>query len=123
MYEHTIYSTHTVAYKWDQAAQDGFTRARRFNNAWVATRSLCAPCARSSAVVEAFAVLGFDGTGKAFACSVVRTLPPSWGLRSFSLRLLSLFLRMFYPYYETVERGGCYAFAPTLALRGASSTK
>jgi hypothetical protein len=90
--EHTINSTHTVAYKWDQAALDGNTRAHRLNNAWVATRSLRVPCARSLAVVGAFAALGFDGNQQGLR--LLRTLPPSWGLRSFSLRLLSLFLHV-----------------------------
>jgi hypothetical protein len=30
---------------------------------------------------------------------------------------------MIYSCHETIERGGWYAFAPTIALRGASSTK
>jgi hypothetical protein len=37
------------------------TMLNSYNNARVATRNLRAPCARSSAVVEAFAIPGFDG--------------------------------------------------------------
>jgi hypothetical protein len=109
--EHTINSTHTVAYKWDQAALDGNTRAHRLNNAWVATRSLRVPCARSLAVVGAFAALGFDGNQQGLR--LLRTLPPSWGLRSFSLRLLSLFLHVLSLLWKGRARGR-YAFAPNI---------
>jgi hypothetical protein len=71
---HTINSTYTVAYKWDQAAQDGFTRAHRPNNTRVATRSLRDPCSTSSTVIEDFAISGFDRGWQGLR--LLRMLPP-----------------------------------------------
>jgi hypothetical protein len=64
--EQTINSTHTLAYKWDQAAQGGFTQARRFNNARVATEAfvLREPSLRQSVRPSLF--LALAGTCKAF---------------------------------------------------------
>jgi hypothetical protein len=59
--EYTINSTYTIAYKWDQAAQDGFTRARFDNKARIAIVDpvFRAPSLRKS--LEAFAIPGRAG--------------------------------------------------------------
>jgi hypothetical protein len=87
-----------------------------YNNARVTTRSLRAPCAQPSVAVEAFAIPGCDE--KCQSLRSFRTLTPSWGSRSSSLRLPLLSLRhvpLLLWRVETIERGGRYAFAPTYA--------
>jgi hypothetical protein len=109
---HTINSTHIVAYKWDRAAHDGFAHAHRPSNVRVATRSLRAPCTRSSAVVEAFTISGFDRDRQGLR--LLRTLPLSWAFALLVFDHLRFPSVMFYRCRETVERGGRYAFAPTI---------
>jgi hypothetical protein len=77
-------------------------------------RVLRAPCARSSVVGEAFTVPGSNGDRQ--GRRLLRTLPPSQGLRSISLRLPSLFLHHDLSMSQNSRARGRYAFAPTLAL-------
>jgi hypothetical protein len=108
---HTINSTQTVAYKWDQAAQGGFTRAHRLNNAQVATEAFVLHALGLRQSLRPSPFLALTGNGKAFAC-FVRSLR----LRAFAssvfvcLHFSSVMINLC---PETVERGGRYTFAPT----------
>jgi hypothetical protein len=102
--EHTINSTHKVAYKWDQAAQGGFTwtqilATRRWRHeAFVSMRQVFG----SRRGLSPF--LAPTGTGKAFAC-FVRYLRLTVFAPSVSV-YLCFFSVMIYPCHEMIERGG-----------------
>jgi hypothetical protein len=101
---HTINSTHTVAYKWDQVAQGSFTWARRFSNAWVATEAFVFRASGLRESVRPSPFLALTGTGKAFVCFIC-----SLHLRAFAPSVfvcLHFSSVMIYPCYKTAERGG-----------------
>jgi hypothetical protein len=101
---HTINSTHTVAYKWDQATQGGFTWAHHLNNAWVATEAFVLHAPGLWQLVRPLPFLALMGTDKAVAC-FVNTLC----LRAFAPSVF-VFLRfsfvMIHPYPVIVKAGG-----------------